>query len=404
MSPERAADAASDPLRKRRPWEDAGFVLGLFLGSKLLVVLTALVASLLVAPGDFSKGRAAQVGWTTYFMRWDAAWYVGIAEHGYSFDPEKGGSVAFFPLFPLLMRLLGACGMELPTAGLLIANLCFLGALGLFHRLVLDEFGREPLARHATAMFAFSPGVAWFTLGYTEGLFLLLAIGMFLAARRGLLPAAISLGVLVGLCRPNAIVLAAPLAAAVLPAMREAWRERRFRTLGCQAAATASPLLGHAAYLLYLQLAFGDWRASQIAQAKGWDAAVTVNWEVLREKIPTVGLRLFDRPEVFREYVSWSWLIALFAVAFALVALWEGRARPWHAVLLVATMGLYLFIRQLNGPVYSIGRFAAQLFPIYTALALFAEQRAWARPVTLAACTGLATVTTLLLFAGYHVN
>ena len=40
------------------------------------------------------------------WARWDGRWYVEIAEHGYTYDPNAQSSVAFFPLYPALMRLL----------------------------------------------------------------------------------------------------------------------------------------------------------------------------------------------------------------------------------------------------------------------------------------------------------
>src|SRR4051794_1894803 len=40
-------------------------------------------------------------GW----MHWDGAWYSSIAEHGYTYRPNEMSSVAFFPAYPLAMRV-----------------------------------------------------------------------------------------------------------------------------------------------------------------------------------------------------------------------------------------------------------------------------------------------------------
>src|ERR687895_411944 len=68
--------------------------------------------------------------------RWDAAWYLRIAESGY------GGSdvrAAFFPLYPLLVRAVaapfGASPGALLGAAYAVALAAFLGALVLLHRL-----------------------------------------------------------------------------------------------------------------------------------------------------------------------------------------------------------------------------------------------------------------------------
>ncbi|TML18593.1 MAG: hypothetical protein E6G39_02920 [Actinobacteria bacterium] len=53
-----------------------------------------------VKPADYS-GPSVLEGW----VRFDAGWYRSIAEHGYYFRGDKEqSSVAFFPVYPLVMR------------------------------------------------------------------------------------------------------------------------------------------------------------------------------------------------------------------------------------------------------------------------------------------------------------
>src|SRR5664279_2268372 len=42
-------------------------------------------------------------GYPPYF-RWDSAWYMQIARRGYNFSDVKNSSIAYFPLFPLVIR------------------------------------------------------------------------------------------------------------------------------------------------------------------------------------------------------------------------------------------------------------------------------------------------------------
>ena len=336
--------------------------------------------------------------------RWDANWYIQIAQQGYVFRPDGTGSVSFFPLFPLLLRGLIFCGVNPVVAGLLIANGCFLGALWLFYRLVKEEFGRRELARHATALLAFSPGLAWFSIGYTESLFLLLSIGLVYALRRRRFGIGAMLGVLAGLSRPNAVVLVAPLLLLVGPTIGESWRRSNWRRLCVVGSSAIAPIIGHGLYLGYLQLAFGNWRANHIVELHGWDTKFQLSWLVLSQKIPGVGLHLFDNPEVCREHVAWSWFLLLFVTLFSLIALWEKRAGWWQSVFVLAYFSLYVSILQLNGPVYAVARYAAPIFPFYIAVALFAENRCWAQPAALVACVMWSTITGLMLFAGYHIN
>ena len=60
------------------------------------------------------RGLRDESGMGLCFGRWDAGWYIGIAESGYSYwgNLSRQSNVAFFPAYPLAMRataaLLGA--------------------------------------------------------------------------------------------------------------------------------------------------------------------------------------------------------------------------------------------------------------------------------------------------------
>ncbi len=379
---------------------DAAYVAGIFLSSKAIVLLIALLAPLLITPGPKNVGRSPDVTMEQYTRRWDVGWYREIATQGYSFQPGRASNVAFFPLLPLLIRGLMSCGLSAAAAGLIVSNACTLAALALLYRLMLDEFGCRSLAQHATALLAFSPGAVWFFLAYTEAPFVALCIGIFVAVRRERFLPGMALGILAGLTRPNGLVLAAPILAAVAPQMLRAWRERKAGSLASIAACVAAPVVGHAMYLIYLQVAFGNWLANHAAEDSGWHAHVSLSWDVIWQKIPGIGLHLFDNPTAFREQVAWSWTLAVFACGFALVALWERKAPAWYAAFIATFMALFVFIDQ-GGPVYSIARFTAANFPLYIAVALFAEQRPWARTASIGAFASAFAIVTFIVFAGY---
>jgi Gpi18-like mannosyltransferase len=110
---------------------------------------------------------------------------VNIAHHGYTYIPD----VAFFPFWPLLEHIGGLLlGGVFPDsyyfAGLLLSNLFFYFALVLLYRLLAEDF-EESIARRALLYLAFSPYALFFFAGYTESLFLLLTLALFLVLRRG---------------------------------------------------------------------------------------------------------------------------------------------------------------------------------------------------------------------------
>src|SRR3954454_3717043 len=93
--------------------------------------------------GDLLAGPAA---------RWDSAWYLGIAEHGYG--PK--GTPALFPLYPLLVRA-GSWVVGSPRlAGALISVACLVAGLAAVHELARLELGADA-ARWTVIALAWSP-------------------------------------------------------------------------------------------------------------------------------------------------------------------------------------------------------------------------------------------------------
>ena len=51
---------------------------------------------------------------------WDGVWYRLIAVHGYLLVPGRQSDPAFFPLYPLVLKLVGATGIPVAVAGVLL--------------------------------------------------------------------------------------------------------------------------------------------------------------------------------------------------------------------------------------------------------------------------------------------
>ena len=138
--------------------------------------------------------------------RWDAVWFLRIAEDGY--DPDRA---AFFPLYPLLVKVGGVLVGSPVVAGILVSLGCFFGALVLLHRLVALDWGRDA-ARLCVLLVAVFPGAVWFSSVYSESLFLLLSVGCVYAARTGRWELAGAAGALAAATRSAGLVLVVPLA------------------------------------------------------------------------------------------------------------------------------------------------------------------------------------------------
>lgn len=146
------------------------FVITIWLLSRLLIVMTILLIGLQM----FHLGHVSSA-WAN-FANWDGDWYKKIATIGYEYTNDgQQHSIAFFPLFPLTIRLIMSFGLSFEVAGMLVNNLSFLGALLLLYSWVKKQHGVNT-ARWATAVLTLCPFSLFGTVIYTEGLFLLLTI------------------------------------------------------------------------------------------------------------------------------------------------------------------------------------------------------------------------------------
>src|SRR3954454_16564604 len=157
------------------------------------------VGDVLVAPG----------------ARWDAVWFLSIADGGY----DDGPRAAFFPLYPLLVRVGGAVLGSPLVAAMLVSCVAFVVALAALHRLAAIEVGPDA-ARWAVLALALFPGALWFSAAYSESLFLAVSVGAVLAARTGHWTWAGALGAAAAATRSAGVVLLVPLALLWLDARR----------------------------------------------------------------------------------------------------------------------------------------------------------------------------------------
>jgi Gpi18-like mannosyltransferase len=203
------------------------------------------------------------------FRVWDGGWYLNIATGGYArhIPPGTGNpaqaNVAFFPLFPLLIRgVHSITGLGLERSGALVV-FAFGAAATVGFWLLARRLRDEETADRAAALFAFFPGTIVFSLLYAEPVAICFAIFccLFLLEERWVLAGVC--GALATAARPNAagVVAAAALAAYL------AYRQRR--SLRPFVAVLLAPL-GAIGFFLFLWQWTGSWRAWLDAQRRGW--------------------------------------------------------------------------------------------------------------------------------------
>jgi Mannosyltransferase (PIG-V) len=111
--------------------------------------------------------------------RWDARWFLLIAEQGYVDE----SAAVFFPGYPLAIRVIDhLTPLASLGAALLVSNVAFLGALVTLYRLSVAEFD-EATARRSVVLLTFFPTSFFFLAPYSESMYLLTSLLAFRWAR-----------------------------------------------------------------------------------------------------------------------------------------------------------------------------------------------------------------------------
>jgi len=235
--------------------------------SRAVVLVVALLVGLLAdrpGEGPWPDVPPPRVAALEALNRWDGAWYLDIAGRGYADgrDPADSDNLAFFPLYPLLVRGVAPLGVPLGLAGVLVTTAS--GALAAAAvALLARRISGAAAARRTAFVFCFFPGAMVLSMAYAEGLTIAAAAACLLALldRRWALAGAAA--AVAGLTRPNGSVLVV----VCLWAAVAAWRRERDR------GAVVAPVLactGVTAYFAFVWARTGDVLGWFAVQREAW--------------------------------------------------------------------------------------------------------------------------------------
>lgn len=352
--------AGVDAAAGRQPspvMRDAALVLALALASRLWLYGQAALINTV-----FGIGR----GLPDLLCSWDCGWYASVATQGYHrvpVGPEVGPDVdgqanwAFFPLFPLAARAVMALGgLAFSPAAQLLNNLAFCGALWLLFVYARRWLPRDD-ALFVVALLAFSPFSLYFSVPYTEALYLLLMLGCLLAARQGRWLVAGLCGAALSATRNLGVFI-------VLPLLLLAWQQFGGRALLRLAPGTARCWLGLVlcgaglfGYMAFLQHWVGDaqaFRRVQVAWGGEFMNPLLRLWQVLT-----------GEPS---GYERWCAIASVAGLVAAAGLAWRGLA-PEALVMLIGTL-IPATVRMASAP-----RYVLTLFPVYLAIGLWLQGR-----------------------------
>jgi len=351
-------------------------VLAVFAASRLFFMAVGALSAGLLPRAEPAGDPLEPPGPLSYWAHWDGAWYSEIASGGYGERAPQ--STAFFPLYPLLLRVGIFAGLGPSLWGVVLSLAATLLALYFVHRIAGRLCG-ERAARAATLSLAFFPTAFFLNAVYTEALFLALSAGSVWAAllRRDLLLAGL-LGALAAATRNVGVLL-------VLPLLFEWWRSRRELGLRALLGVALVPA-GLFAYMAFLWARFGE-PLLFAGQQSYWGRALTsppvtarMAWEAAAEGagylLQPSALFLDPSPTpslAASNALNLAFLLLLLALLGSSLALLP----PGLSVYALLGAALPLLTPSPSFPLMSLPRFMLGLFPLFLALgALLSRSRA----------------------------
>jgi 4-amino-4-deoxy-L-arabinose transferase-like glycosyltransferase len=377
------------------------FVAVTFVLSRVAVWILALYAVLEFEPSPFplfainegSRQVSHDLGLITdVWARWDSGHFIEIARHGY----HGGGFLpAFFPLYPGAVALVGRILFgHYILAGILISLAASAGSFWLLYRISERHFGDEA-ARRAVIYLALTPMAVFLQAVYSESLFLLLALAVFVLAERGRFGAA---GVAAGLA-----LLSRPTGVALFPALALlTWNATK--SVRRVALSMAGGLL-FLAYPLVLRQqrgnAWGFLHAEKYwqRQTNAWGpfnglwSAIDAAWDGIQQllgRVPHPDLATNpDRIAV----LNLEYLLFLIVFLALTVLTWRRLGAP-YGLFAAISLAIPLSMPDRFYPLESLPRFGLVVFPFYMVLGQLGARRTVDRVVigTSALLLGATTV------------
>lgn len=147
---------------------------------RLIALVIAIKALLFLFAGQsyqvLQNERIAGVrGWLEIWDRWDALNYQKLAQFGYSATGELQPLLAFYPLYPWTVRLFAFFTRDYLFSAFIISTVASLATAIVLLRLVELDYSKELAQRAVWFLFIF-PTSYFLHIGYTESLFLMLAL------------------------------------------------------------------------------------------------------------------------------------------------------------------------------------------------------------------------------------
>jgi hypothetical protein len=360
-----SARAAWRDLLRRAALSATFRIVAFALGVRVFTAFMAFIVNVvfpLAQKQQFTVLDRTHLLWDT-FARYDSGWYFGIARHGYEFVEGGRSNLAFFPVYPLLMRYVGlALGggrQNLYLAGVIISWVAYVLAMVMLYRLGRTYLPR-PAAERAVIFASVFPFAFFYGVVYSEALFLLFTVTAFYGFRTKRWWLGAVAGALACATRVNGIMA---LPALGLLAWQSAGTDATARRKALAAVALVpAGLVLYSVYVDTLSGSYFEWTYS----IQRW------NYSIAGSPIKGYVFMLSELATRPYQYITtdptapydilngFTGLVFIFSLPF--VGRRVGSAYVVH-------MALNLWLPLSSGVFEGVGRYCAVLFPFYFVMA-----------------------------------
>lgn len=345
-----------------------------FLGSRALVLFFAFLAQFYI---PLRVGYLGEIVWSNF----DGRHFLEIANIGY-----QRFNFVYSPLYPFLIFLINKI-FTVPTVyvGIGISLLALFFGIWFFDRLAKFDFKQKLINISLLAIVLF-PTTFFYNTVYSVSLLFLLYILSFLMARKKKWFWA---SILAGLSTASHIT-----ALSIVPALLTEWILQK-RKLIKSVPYLAVSVSGIVAYMIYLQVKFGNWLLFMKSYS-GWHRQ-TITFPL---KVPFRYLKIFTSvsPTLEVYWIAVLEFITFIVLLYLAIIVWK-KIRISYSVLMLST----LLISSLSGSYIGVPKYAVFMFPTFMGISWIVSKNKKLRNILFSLFIILEFILTGLFVRGYFV-
>jgi len=329
---------------------DLKYMVLLFISTRIVLTSTGVLSRILLEPyhGKEYVWTYSKKLWLDIWGVWDSGWYLSIAMNGYSAQTDLLGQANynFFPLYPMLMRLLGHVIDNYYIAGIIISNISLLISCIFMYKLTELDENKDTALRSVKFLFLFP--TAYILSGvFTESLFLALALACFYYARKGNWFLVGALGFCLSLTRSIGVLI-------IVPVLYEYLKSK---TISKDILYLLLIPTGIFVWMAFNYFLTGDFLAFVHSQQSGWGRSLANPLTIIYNGL--IDLNIVKFFEATFTIISLSILILCYN---------KIRFSYW-------IFGMFTLITPLLTGIDSMPRYALVVFPFYILFAQMTKER-----------------------------